>query len=47
VDFFLKFDRTMPVNIKVHLLDLEVEIISKKLWKDEENLANIQKFLSN
>ena len=28
VDFFLKFDKTMPVNIKVHLLDVEVDIIS-------------------
>jgi hypothetical protein len=28
VDHFLKFDKNMPVNIKVHLLDVEVDIIS-------------------
>jgi len=37
----------MPANIKVHLLDIEVDIISEKIWKDSENIANIQNFLSN
>ncbi len=47
VDFFLKFDKSMPVNIKIHLLDFEVEIISEKIWNDSENVANIQNFLKN
>jgi hypothetical protein len=33
-DFFLKFDKNMPANIKVHLLDLEVGIVSEKIWKN-------------
>lgn len=37
----------MPVNIKVHLLDVEVDIISERIWKDSENVANIQNFLMN
>lgn len=37
----------MPVNIKVHLLDVEVDVISEKIWQDAENLANIQNFLMN
>ncbi len=47
MDFFLKFDKSMPVNIKIHLLDFEVEIISEKIWNDSENVANIQNFLMN
>lgn len=47
VDFFLKFDKSMPTNIRVHLLDVEVDIISEKIWKDEENIANIHNFLNN
>lgn len=32
-DFFLKFDRTMPTSLKLHLIDIEVGLLSHKLWK--------------
>ena len=37
----------MPVNIKVHLLDLEVEIVSEKVWKNQGTIAKIQSFCNN
>lgn len=33
-DFFLKFDRSMPSALKLHLLDLEVNMVSFKIWQD-------------
>lgn len=34
-DFFLNFDKTLPSSLKLHLLDLETDIIMSKIWRDE------------
>ncbi len=32
MDFYIRFDSSMPNNLKIHLLDLEVKIISSLAW---------------
>lgn len=44
VDFFLKFDRAMPSALKLRLLDLEVNIISAKIWTDEQIVHHMHAF---
>lgn len=34
IDYFLKSDKAIPSPLKLHLLDLEVNFISFKLWKN-------------
>lgn len=36
VDTLLNYDKTMPNNVKTHLLLLETTIVSSLIWKDEE-----------
>lgn len=37
-DFFISFDRSMPVSMKTHLIDFDASYISYKLWRDSSNL---------
>jgi hypothetical protein len=43
-DFLIRFDRVMPHPLKVHLLDIEVTLISEKLWTEKENIEMIVRF---
>ena len=43
-DFFLKFDRAMPSALKLHLLDIEVNIVSAKIWLDEQLVHHMHSF---
>ena len=40
-DFFINFDKGMPMALKTHLLDLEVTLISEKLWKEPNYIQMI------
>lgn len=31
----------MPSSLKLHLLDLEVGLVSYKLWKSEDNISKL------
>lgn len=31
-DFYLKYDKSMPLSIKVHALEIETRIASFELW---------------
>ena len=37
----------MPVSLKLHLLDLEVGIISYKVWKSFDFIEKINDFANN
>lgn len=43
-DFLIRFDRVMPHPLKIHLLDIEVTLISEKLWTEKENIEMIVRF---
>lgn len=49
MDFYLKFDPSMPIQLKTHILDLEQQIISHYVWKnDAKNPLNntLKQFIS-
>lgn len=33
LSFFMKSDKAIPTPLRLHILDLEVDLISYKLWK--------------
>lgn len=35
-EYFLRFDKAMPMQIKSHFQDLETQMLSWDLWSDEE-----------
>ena len=41
IDYFLKSDKAIPSPLKLHLLDLEVNLISFKIWRDWEMVKQI------
>lgn len=43
-NFLLNFDRTIPSALKLHLLDLEVNIVSSKIWLDEQLVQHMNAF---
>lgn len=43
-DYFLKFDKAMPSALKLHLLDIEVSLISYKMWRDQSMVEAIKDF---
>lgn len=43
MDFYLKFDSTMPVSLKSHILDLEQKIVSFYAWKPDSTLISFIK----
>ena len=46
-DFFMKFDKTIPSTLKLHILDIEVNLISFKIWKDASFVETIQQIATN
>lgn len=36
IDYFLKSDKSIPSPLKLHLLDVEVNLVSFKLWKSKD-----------
>jgi hypothetical protein len=46
-DFLLKNDRTMPIPLKVHILDLEVSLVTEKIWLEYELVGQIESFFSS
>lgn len=36
LSFFMKNDKSIPTTLRLHLLDLEVDLISYKLWRNPE-----------
>lgn len=47
VDHVHKSDKRIPTNLKYHLLDLETEIISSKIWEDSTLLRTIVDIANN
>jgi hypothetical protein len=45
-DFFIKFDRGMPSALKLHLLDLEVNMVSFKIWQDTDLVQQMHNLAS-
>ncbi len=43
MDFFLKFDQSMPNSLKVHILDLEARIVSQLAWRPDSSLYSFIK----
>ena len=41
LSYFMKSDKTIPTTLRLHLLDLEVDLISYKLWKNSEMVEGI------
>jgi hypothetical protein len=46
-DFLLKNDRTMPVPLKVHILDLEVSFVTEKIWLKTDLVGQIESFFNS
>lgn len=43
----MKFDKTIPSTLKLHILDIEVNLISYKVWKDQSFVSIIQQIANN
>jgi hypothetical protein len=43
-DFFMKFDKSMPIQIRSHFQDLESQIVSWDLWRDAELVNMIERY---
>ena len=43
IDSFLTYDSRMPTSIKIHLLSLDNNLISKQLWRKPESYCQIFK----
>lgn len=41
LSFFMKNDKSIPITLRLHLLDLEVDIVSYKLWRDPDMVEGI------
>lgn len=46
IDYFLKSDKSIPSTLKLHLLDLEVNLISFKIWRSKE-MINLMSSVAN
>jgi hypothetical protein len=46
-DYFMKFDKSIPSTLKLHILDLEVNLISYKVWKVPSFVYTIQQLANN
>lgn len=43
IDSFMTYDTRMPISIKLHLLSLDNNLVSKQLWKKQETHCSIFK----
>lgn len=43
-DFFMKFDKSMPIQIRSHFQDLETQIVSSDIWRDSEMVTVIERY---
>ena len=46
-DFFMRFDKSIPPTLKLRILDMEVNLISYKVWKEPVFISTIQQLANN
>lgn len=43
-EFFIRFDKSMPMQLRSHFQDLDTQMISWDLWRDEELIEQLENY---
>lgn len=43
-EFFMRFDKSMPTQLRSHFQDLETQMLSWDLWRDEELIEQLENY---
>lgn len=43
-EFFTRFDKSMPIQVRSHFQDLETQILSWDIWRDEDLITQLENY---
>jgi len=43
-EFFVRFDKAMPMQLRSHFQDLETQMLSWDLWRDEDLITQLENY---